>query len=177
MWQTCSLPGSSVHGISQARILEWVATSSSRGCFWPRDQAHASCISASQMNSLLLSHCASPKHTFCCFCPCHAVGMWDLSSPTRDWTYTPALEVWSLNHWTTRDVHRLTYSYALLITTYVEAKLLRLPTDPTPLSGEWWNHIPFQHNCQLYSHSPMCAHKARRPHPICKQLIPDKLLG
>ena len=27
----CSLPGSSVHGISQARILEWVAMSFSRG--------------------------------------------------------------------------------------------------------------------------------------------------
>ena len=27
----CSLPGSSVHGISQARILEWVAIFSSRG--------------------------------------------------------------------------------------------------------------------------------------------------
>ena len=27
----CSLPGSSVHGVSQARILEWVAISSSRG--------------------------------------------------------------------------------------------------------------------------------------------------
>ena len=27
----CSLPGSSIHGISQARILEWVAISSSRG--------------------------------------------------------------------------------------------------------------------------------------------------
>ena len=28
----CSLPGSSVHGISQARILEWVASPFSRGC-------------------------------------------------------------------------------------------------------------------------------------------------
>ena len=36
----CSLPGSSVHGISQARILEWVAISSSRGSSWPRDQTH-----------------------------------------------------------------------------------------------------------------------------------------
>ena len=27
----CSLPGSSVHGISQARIIEWVAVSSSKG--------------------------------------------------------------------------------------------------------------------------------------------------
>ena len=33
-----SPPGSSVHGISQARILEWVAISSSRGSSWPRDQ-------------------------------------------------------------------------------------------------------------------------------------------
>ena len=33
----CSWPGSSVHGILQARILEWVAVSSSRGSSWPRD--------------------------------------------------------------------------------------------------------------------------------------------
>ena len=33
----CSLSGSSVHGILQARILEWVAISSSRGSSWPRD--------------------------------------------------------------------------------------------------------------------------------------------
>ena len=33
----CSLPGFSVHGISQARILEWVAISSSRGSSQPRD--------------------------------------------------------------------------------------------------------------------------------------------
>ena len=31
-------------------------------------------------------------------------GTWNLSSPTRDWTRTPSLEVWSLNHWTTREV-------------------------------------------------------------------------
>ena len=33
----CSPPGSSVHGIFQARILEWVATSFSRGSSQPRD--------------------------------------------------------------------------------------------------------------------------------------------
>ena len=33
----CSLPGSSIHGIFQAWILEWVAISSSRGSSWPRD--------------------------------------------------------------------------------------------------------------------------------------------
>ena len=37
----CSLPGSSVHGISQARILQWVAMPSSRGSPLPRDQTLA----------------------------------------------------------------------------------------------------------------------------------------
>ena len=40
-----SLPGSSVHGISQARILEWVAGFSPRRSFQPRDQTHVSCVS------------------------------------------------------------------------------------------------------------------------------------
>ena len=33
----CSPPGSSVHGISQARVLEWIAVSFSRGSSQPRD--------------------------------------------------------------------------------------------------------------------------------------------
>ena len=41
----CGPPGSSVHGILQARILEWVATSSSRGFSWPRGQTRVSCVS------------------------------------------------------------------------------------------------------------------------------------
>ena len=40
----CSPPGSSVYGISHARILEWVATSFSRRSPQPRDQNHISCI-------------------------------------------------------------------------------------------------------------------------------------
>ena len=40
----CSLPGSSVHGTLQARILEWVAISSSKGSSWPKDWTHISCI-------------------------------------------------------------------------------------------------------------------------------------
>ena len=39
-----SLPGSSVHGISQTTILEWIAISFSRGSSWPRDRTHVSCI-------------------------------------------------------------------------------------------------------------------------------------
>ena len=40
----CSLPGSSVHRISQTRILEWVAISFSRGSSWARDWTRVSCI-------------------------------------------------------------------------------------------------------------------------------------
>ena len=41
-----SLPGFSVHGIPQARILEWVVVPSSRGSSRPRDQTCVSCVSA-----------------------------------------------------------------------------------------------------------------------------------
>ena len=40
----CSLPGSSVHGIFQARVLEWVVISSSRRSPWPRDWSQVSRI-------------------------------------------------------------------------------------------------------------------------------------
>ena len=40
----CSLPGSSVREILQARILEWVAISFSRGSSRPRDRTRVSCI-------------------------------------------------------------------------------------------------------------------------------------
>ena len=43
-WTICSLPGSSVHGILQARILEWVVIPFSRGPSPPRDQTWVSCI-------------------------------------------------------------------------------------------------------------------------------------
>ena len=44
LWPYGLLPtSSSVHGISQARILEWVTISSSRGPSQPRNQAHVSC--------------------------------------------------------------------------------------------------------------------------------------
>ena len=46
----CSPPGSSVHGILQARILEWVAISFSRGSSQPRDQTQVSCIAGRHFN-------------------------------------------------------------------------------------------------------------------------------
>ena len=40
----CSQPGSSVHGILQARIMEWIATPFSRGSSRPRDRTRVSSI-------------------------------------------------------------------------------------------------------------------------------------
>ena len=54
----CSLPDSSVHGISQARILKWVAIFFSRRSSWSRDRTCISC--KRKANSLLLSHQGSP---------------------------------------------------------------------------------------------------------------------
>ena len=57
----CSLPGSSVYGISQERILESVAISFSRGSSWSQDRTHISCVSC--IVRLILYHC-------CCCCCC-----------------------------------------------------------------------------------------------------------
>ena len=49
----CSPSGSSVHGIFQAKILEWVAIAFSRGSSWPRDWTQVSCMQADSLLSEL----------------------------------------------------------------------------------------------------------------------------
>ena len=64
----CSLPGSSVHGILQARILEWVATPSSRGSSQSGGRAQVSCVSCIGRQVLYpLGHPGSPciSYWFC----------------------------------------------------------------------------------------------------------------
>ena len=53
----CNLPGSSGGGISQARLLEWVAIFFSRGFSRPRDQNLSPGL---QVDSLTLSHLGTP---------------------------------------------------------------------------------------------------------------------
>ena len=48
----CSLAGSSVHGILQARIMEWVAVSFSRRSSQPRNRTQVSCIADSLLTEL-----------------------------------------------------------------------------------------------------------------------------
>ena len=52
----CSIPGSSVHGILQARILEWVAMPSSRGSSQSRDRTFASYVSGTGRQVLYHQH-------------------------------------------------------------------------------------------------------------------------
>ena len=58
----CSLPSSSIHGIFQARILEWVVISYCKGYSWPRDQTCVSCIGRQ-----ILYHCATWEVFICSF--------------------------------------------------------------------------------------------------------------
>ena len=95
----CSPPGSSsVHGILQARILEWVAISFSKGSSWPRNWTRISCLVGRFFTIW------ATREALYCFCFTFFFfwpqGMWDLSSPTRNWTHTSYIGRWSLNHWT-----------------------------------------------------------------------------
>ena len=59
----CSPRGSSVHGILQARILEWVFMPSSRGSSWPRDRTNISYVSCIVGTGCVLYHWASEEAT------------------------------------------------------------------------------------------------------------------
>ena len=84
----CSLSGSSVHGIFQARELKWIAVSFSRGSSWPRDRTRVSLIAGRHftmgaireaLNELLLLYirdcCLSrnPETHTCCHCCCQGM--------------------------------------------------------------------------------------------------------
>ena len=56
----CSSPDSSVHGILQARILEWVVMTSSRRSSWPRHQTCILCFLYWQVGSILLVALGKP---------------------------------------------------------------------------------------------------------------------
>ena len=56
-WTIAYLPGSSVHGILQERVLGWVAISFCRGSSWPRDQIGVPCLPC--MGKQILYHCAT----------------------------------------------------------------------------------------------------------------------
>ena len=68
----CSLPVSFVGGIFLARILEWVAISSSLGSSQHRNWSRVSCVFHWKVNSLPMSHLGSPEllYVLCCAVLC-----------------------------------------------------------------------------------------------------------
>ena len=61
----CSLPNSSVHGILQLRILEWVPMPSSKGSSQPRDRTRISCDSCTA-GGLSTGEAIHIKQPLCC---------------------------------------------------------------------------------------------------------------
>ena len=69
-------------------------------------------------------------------------GMWDLSSPTWDWTCTPCTGRWSFNHWTAREVPKIIlfiyfYKFIYLIYLFLAALGLRCCTRAFSSCSEW----------------------------------------
>ena len=79
----CSLPGSSAHGISQARMLQWVAITFSRGSSWPQG-LNPGLLHCRQI-LYHLSHQRSPPTPYMCLKPFkknqgkNALGFWYIS--------------------------------------------------------------------------------------------------
>ena len=71
LFSTPRTVGHYIHGISQVRIQEWVAISSSRKSSWPRDQNHSSCLAggllATEPNLIKSLPCSNlPLAAPCC---------------------------------------------------------------------------------------------------------------
>ena len=87
-----SPPGSSVHGIFQARILEWVVISFSRGSSWPRDQCKVSwisCIGSVQFSHSVVYNTSQPHGLQQARppCPLPASGVYSNSCPLSWWCH------------------------------------------------------------------------------------------
>ena len=93
-------PGSSVHGILQARILEWVAVPFSRGSSRPRDQTQLSCIAGRLFTmeplgkptpscSFGFSALGKPVASPCLYYQGHVLAPWHSHCVIRDKLLTP----------------------------------------------------------------------------------------
>ena len=77
----CSLQDSSVHGILQARILEWVAMPSSSGSFWCSDQTRVSYLLHWQAGSLPLALSGQPLSVHILVKICAHTGVTEMQHP------------------------------------------------------------------------------------------------
>ena len=118
----CSLPGSSIHGIFQARVLEWVAISFSRGSSQPRDQTQVSCTAGRHLTiwATREEHILKKRHYFANKGPysqsygffSNHVWMWELGlkegQALKNWCFqTMVLENTPVSPWTARRSNQL----------------------------------------------------------------------
>ena len=116
-----SPPGSSVHGISQARIVEWVVISFSRGSSRPRDRNCVSCVA----DGFFITQ--PPGKPRCPGTSCsmvHAPWHVDHSSWQGIEPVPPAMEAQSLSHWTAREVLNVFFNVKLSLLSWDQLSLI-----------------------------------------------------
>ena len=107
----CSLPGSSVHGVFQARVLEWVFMPSSRGSSWPRDQA---CISYVSCRLVLyhLCHLGIPEYNWL------SVNVYWVNQWTKEWKVLgnqAVFQLWNFPHISLVILFMIIYVYQVFM--------------------------------------------------------------
>ena len=115
----CSSPVSSIHGILQAKILEWVAILSSRASFWPKDWTHVSCHLLHCR--WVLYHWATQKPILLIFW----LGCFSILS-CKSWLYTLDINPLSVISFTNIFSHSVNCFFFLSMVFFAVQKLLSL---------------------------------------------------
>ena len=131
----CNLPGSSIHGIFQARALEWTTISFSRESSQPRDRTQGS-------NPGLL-HCRQTLYLLSYQGNCNTMIEREIYSNMANWLSTK-----SFSEWTHIDIHLILYIYVIIHT--ISKNILIKELTPYLKCVLW----PIQHAwcCFLLSH-------------------------
>ena len=105
----CSPPGSSVHGSLQARILESVAISFSRGSSRPKDRTCVSCVSPALAGGLFTPEQAGERPHF-------LISSYSQKSGVRTWTYLfredTSQPIIVMKKWQSQDSKPILYKFS-----------------------------------------------------------------
>ena len=97
-----------VHGVAKSRtqLSDWIELNWTELVAWEQCEKTETCLLYFLLATVLRMDFFWFNWIFLNYLVCFFLGcsIWDISSPTRDQTCTPALEAWSLNHCTTRWV-------------------------------------------------------------------------
>ena len=141
----CNWPDFSVHGILQARILEWVASPFSRGSSWPRDRICISCTAGRFFT--ILSHQGSPIQIY---------GYW---------------QIYSYIMFTTIKIDSISYTQTFLLLLYRQSLITTLVimlsvTFIFLFSRRKWNYSKFWVQPLLQMHNAFKIHLLYSTHRI-----------